>query len=69
MDKLNTAYATVSRAQAIADSSVAQAIENFSLPYLTEPPTEPNTDGLKFVILANNPAQKYDGYMYIITGA
>jgi len=40
-----------------------------SISYLTEAPTSANTDGLKFVVLSSNPATKYDGYIYIITGA
>ena len=36
--------------------------------YLTEAPTAANTDGLKFVVLSSDPATKYDGYIYIITG-
>ena len=36
--------------------------------YLTEAPTSANTDGLKFVVLSSDPATKYDGYIYIITG-
>lgn len=37
--------------------------------YLTEAPTSANTDGLKFVVLSSDPATKYDGYIYFITGA
>ena len=35
--------------------------------YTTTAPTEDNPDGdLKFVILSEEPAQKYEGYFYII---
>lgn len=38
--------------------------------YTTEAPTEANTNGkLKFVVLPAAPANKYDGYVYIITEA
>ena len=38
-----------------------------SVDYLTEPPTSANTDGgLKFVVLLEEPANKYDGYIYFI---
>lgn len=38
-----------------------------SLDYLTTAPTEDNTVGLKFVVLASEPATYYTGYYYIIT--
>jgi hypothetical protein len=39
------------------------------LPYSTSAPTSANTEGnLKIVVLASEPATKYDGYLYIITG-
>ena len=37
--------------------------------YLTTPPESVNTDGLKFVVLTSEPMTKYNGYIYIITGA
>ena len=38
--------------------------------YLTTAPSAANTDGdLKFVVLSSDPATKYSGYIYIITGA
>ena len=38
--------------------------------YLTTAPSSANTDGfLKFVVLSSEPATKYRGYVYIITGA
>ena len=42
--------------------------EAASVSFLTVAPTADNPDGLKFVVLSSNPAQKYDGYIYIITG-
>lgn len=41
-----------------------------SVSYLTTAPTSANTSGrLQFVVLSAEPANKYDGYLYIITGA
>ena len=37
--------------------------------YLTTAPTSANPTGLKFVVLSSEPATKYSGYVYIITGA
>ena len=38
--------------------------------YLTTAPTEANTSGkIIFVVLSEEPATKYDGYLYIITSA
>ena len=37
------------------------------LPYLTTAPSADNTSGfLKIVVLASDPATKYDGYLYLI---
>lgn len=38
------------------------------LPILTTAPASANTDGIKIVVLSSEPATKYDGYLYIITG-
>ena len=35
--------------------------------YSVEEPTADNLDGLKFVVLENEPVQKYNGYIYFIT--
>ena len=40
-----------------------------SLPYLTTAPSADNADGLKIVVLDEEPATYYDGYYYIITEA
>lgn len=41
-----------------------------SVSYLTTAPSSANTSGrLQFVVLSSEPATKYDGYLYIITGA
>ncbi len=41
-----------------------------SMGYLTTAPTANNTSGrLIIVVLSAEPATKYDGYLYIITGA
>ena len=41
-----------------------------SLVYSTTAPTANNTSGrLKIVVLSSEPATKYDGYLYIFTGA
>ena len=38
--------------------------------YTTTAPSSNNTSGrLEFVVLSSEPATKYDGYIYIITGA
>lgn len=38
--------------------------------YVTTAPTGPNTSGgLKVVVLSSEPANRYDGYLYIITGS
>ena len=40
------------------------------LPYTTTAPTEDNEDGtLKIVVLSEEPATKYDGYLYMIAEA
>lgn len=39
-----------------------------AIAFQTKAPTSDNTEGLKFVVLSSNPATKYDGYIYIITG-
>lgn len=39
-----------------------------SIAYVTEAPTSPNTEGLKFVVLSSVPATRYAGYVYIILG-
>jgi len=38
-----------------------------SLAYLTTAPTADNTDGVKLVVLSQEPATRYEGYLYIIT--
>ena len=40
-----------------------------SLPYLTTAPSADNTSGIKIVVLSSEPATKYSGYLYIITGS
>lgn len=37
-----------------------------SIGYSTVAPTQDNVDGLKIVILSEEPATKYDGYLYFI---
>lgn len=39
-----------------------------NLPILTTAPTADNTDGLIICVLSSEPATKYEGYLYIITG-
>lgn len=39
------------------------------LPFITTAPSAANTDGIKIVVLSSEPATKYDGYLYLITGA
>ena len=34
---------------------------------ITTAPTAPNTEGLKFVVLNAEPANRYEGYIYLIT--
>lgn len=46
----------------------AETIEVNSVKYSTTTPTADNTDGLKIVVLDSEPATKYNGYLYIITG-
>ena len=36
---------------------------------ITTEPTAANTNGIKIVVLSSEPATKYDGYLYIITGS
>lgn len=49
---------------AIHDGGSAKGVK-----YQTTAPTSANTDGdLKFVVLDSDPATKYAGYIYIITG-
>ena len=41
-----------------------------SLPYITTAPSAPNLDGgLRLVVLEQEPATRYDGYWYLITGS
>lgn len=41
-----------------------------SVPYITTAPSANNTSGrLIIVVLSSEPATKYDGYLYIITGS
>lgn len=40
-----------------------------ALPYLTTAPSSANTSGLKIVVLSAEPATRYSGYLYIITGS
>ena len=46
----------------------AETVEVNSVKYSTTTPTADNTDGLKVVVLDSEPATKYNGYLYIITG-
>lgn len=46
----------------------AETIEVNSVKYSTTAPTADNTDGLKVIVLDSEPATKYNGYLYIITG-
>lgn len=39
------------------------------LPIITTAPSEANTDGLIICVLSSEPATKYSGYLYIITGS
>ena len=39
-----------------------------NLPIITTAPSADNTDGLIICVLSSEPATKYDGYLYIITG-
>lgn len=39
------------------------------LPFITTAPSAANTDGIKIVVLASEPATKYDGYLYLVTGS
>ena len=38
------------------------------LPYTTTAPTAANTDGIKIAVLSSEPATKYSGWLYLITG-
>lgn len=42
-------------------------IEAIAVNPITTAPTAPNTDGLKFVVLNAEPANRYEGYIYLIT--
>lgn len=50
------------------DSSGKGTVTN-SLPILTTAPSSANTDGIKIVVLSSEPATKYSGYLYIVTGS
>lgn len=39
------------------------------LPYTTTAPTAANTEGIKIAVLSSDPATKYSGYLYVITGS
>ena len=50
--------------------SADYADEANSVDYSTTAPTSANTDGnLKVIVLSSEPATRYDGYLYIITGS
>ena len=38
------------------------------LPYTTTAPTAANTEGIKIAVLSSEPATKYSGWLYLITG-
>lgn len=58
---------TVSGNKTLADYGFTGEIANDKVGYTTEVPTEDNIDGLKFVVLDEDPATKYNGWIYIIT--
>lgn len=37
-----------------------------ALPYLTTAPSADNTDGIKIVVLSQEPSSKYNGYLYFV---
>lgn len=41
----------------------------FGLGVITTAPASANTDGIKIVVLSSEPATKYSGYLYIVTGS
>lgn len=53
---------------AALESIVNELTTTRGVNYITEAPTEDNTEGdLKIVILSEEPANKYEGYQYYIT--
>jgi len=53
-----------------SSTDYAQLSITGKLPYLTTAPTSANTTGtVEIVVLSSEPAQRYSGYLYIITGS
>lgn len=57
---------TVSGSKTLADYGFTGEIANDKIGYTTTAPTAANTDGLKIVVLEEEPETKYDGWLYII---
>lgn len=65
-----TQLASIGAVTSVNSATGAVSIgDTTGLNYLTTAPTADNTSGLKIVVLSSEPATKYDGYIYIITGA
>lgn len=57
---------TVSGSKTLVDYGFTGEIANDKIGYTTTAPTADNTDGLKIVVLEEEPETKYDGWLYII---
>lgn len=55
-------------AKKITAGSTTYDIKAIFLDYVTTAPTAANTDGIKVAVLSSEPATKYAGWLYIITG-
>ena len=57
---------TVSGSKTLADYGFTGEIANDKIGYTTTAPTAANTDGLKIVVLEEEPETRYDGWLYLI---
>lgn len=55
-------------AKKITVGSTTYDIKSILIDYVTTAPTAANTDGIKVAVLSSEPATKYSGWLYIITG-
>ncbi len=56
----------ISGNKTLADYGFTGTIANDKMGYTTTAPTAANTDGLKIVVLEEEPETKYDGWLYLI---
>lgn len=73
--QVGTGYGTADEGKILKIDSGGWGVLSNGLPYIdctgTSPtyPSSANTDGLTIVLCSSEPAQRYSGYLYIITGS